>query len=154
MYVIRKGPLETVRSGALPGSGAWDSGTVSAAYAECACPGESFVEFDATLTLGSGATTNTAEIVAERSPVSRGDDWQPAEMDIVAHAAPSGGVLVCPMAAVHRELTTATAMSPSAMTWAVRAYGAQRVRVRARETGDLTHPAALVVRACPVAVGA
>ena len=149
MWPIDKGNLTALLSGALPALGAYSDGAL-----ELSCERYSYVELDATLALGASATTNTAELVVERSPVVAGDDWQAAETDLDASGTPSAGVLVAPVNVLHRTLTVTSSTVPEARTWRVPVYGADRVRVRARETGDTTHPATLTVRARPVAVGA
>ena len=150
-YQVNKFELVTIRSGALPASGDWDTGAVGTGFAECPCYRGSFVDLDAVLTKHASATSNTAELIVERSPVSSGNDWQPAESSLDASGTPSGGVLVAGMTVLHRTLTTTGTL---AVSWHVATYGAERLRVRARETGDTTNRGTLVVRARTVAVGA
>lgn len=142
MYeMTRKGALVSLRAGALPASGAWDDGSSGLEHLVSA---ENAVTFFAEYTAGAGASGNVAEVLFEGSPVSSGDDWFPLEEVLDEAAATlSGQRLPVPVRTASMLLTGAQ----RAPAHTVRLGACERVRVRARETGDTSHPGTLVVRA-------
>jgi len=114
------------------------------ASSELGTPNDSYVTLTVDYTKGGSATALV--LVPEVSPVSSGDDWQPAESALETAAA-SSGIVTLP---AHE--TRYTLAQSGGRTLHVRVYGAQRFRVRVLETG--TPGGTCRVRAVASRVGA
>lgn len=141
---VRKGPLTTIRSGALAAAGAWDSdGTALPVYRESAV--SLFVRY------AQGGSGGSAEVLVEVSPVGGGDDWLPAEEVLDAASAVTSGASSRVPAGSLSVLITGADVSVHRI---IEVGAAERVRVRAREVGATSTPGTLTVRARAVAIGA
>lgn len=141
---VRKGQLTTIRSGALPASGAWDGdGTALPVYRESAV--SLFIRYE------DGASGGSAEVLVEVSPVGGGDDWLPAE-EVLDTASPvtSGASSRVPAG----YLSVLVEGADVSVHRVIEIGAAERVRVRAREIGVTATPGTLTVRARAIALGA
>lgn len=147
---VRKGPLRTIRAGALPASGAWDGdgddeATPLSVYRESAV--SLFIRYE------EGASGGSAEVLVEVSPVGGGDDWLPAEEALdtdPASVVTSGASRRVPAG----YLSVLVEGADVSLHRLIEIGAAERVRVRAREVGVTATPGTLTVRARAVAIGA
>ena len=85
------------------------------------------------------------EYVFEASPVSSGDDWFPVDFGIDA-GTPSSAVSTATDTEIRHQIVTAV---PRVFRW-LKAPGAQRIRVKAKELGTVSGAGSFVVRVTAV----